>query len=128
MNVQTAPAPAQVAAPPASASQPLMKDDWHPWVNTAEFKDLLLTKKKVISYLLGVSLAFFFIVLLLAGYNRPLMAEKVSGSLNIGYVLVIAIYLASWGAALLYTFTAHRVFDPLAAKAAKAASDGRAGA
>ena len=123
MTVQTE----QAVAPPMSSRQSLTRDDWHPKVSTAEFRDLLLTKKKVISYLLGISLGFFFIVLLLAGYNRPLMAEKVSGSLNIGYVLVIAIYLASWGAALLYTFAAHRVFDPLAAKAAKAAPVGRAG-
>lgn len=122
MNIESAPASRR--APPTAVPAPAT--DWQARVAAPAFRRLIDTKRRVISLLLGGSLGFFFLVLLLAGYARPLMAAKFAGPLNLGYVLVIGIYLVSWGAALLYTFAAHRRFDPLAREALRAAGEGRA--
>ncbi|MFD2030092.1 DUF485 domain-containing protein [Ancylobacter dichloromethanicus] len=81
------------------------------------FRRLIEAKRRTIGWLLGLSLGFFFLTLLLAGYARPFMSAKAFGALNIGYVLIIGIYLVTWAAALLYMLAAHRSFDPLAAAA-----------
>ncbi|MFD2029429.1 DUF485 domain-containing protein [Ancylobacter dichloromethanicus] len=61
------------------------------------FRQLIQTKRQIIGWLLGLSLGLFFLTLLLAGYARPFMSTKAFGALNVGYVLVIAIYLVSLG-------------------------------
>lgn len=96
--------------------------NWHERVSSPSFRRLIQTKFRTIGWLLGLSLGFFFLTLLLAGFARPFMAAKAFGALNVGYVLVIAIYLVTWGAALLYTLAAHQTFDPLAAAARDAAA------
>lgn len=78
-----------------------------------------------IATLLGGSLGFFFVVMLMAGYARPLMSAKLTGALNLGYGLLIATYLICWGVALLYTLAARLSFDPLAAEAVRGAQCGR---
>lgn len=116
-------APAVGVAPPSPPLAPRMPD-WHARVQRPAFRRLIEAKRRAIGWLLGLSLGFFFVTLLLAGYARPLMAAKAVGTLNIGYVLVIAVYLVTWGSALLYTLAAHRIFDPLAAAAARDATSG----
>ncbi|MFG1427700.1 DUF485 domain-containing protein [Roseixanthobacter glucoisosaccharinicivorans] len=122
MTIQAAP----VHAPAVGASPPLLlsaeRIDWHERVESPSFRRLMQAKFKIISWLLAVSLGFFFLTLLLAGYARPFMAAKAYGALNVGYVMVIAIYLVTWGTALLYTLAAHLTFDPLAAAACDAAT------
>lgn len=122
MTIQSAPvrAPALGALPPTPLS-PARTPDWHARVEGPSFRRLIQAKRQTIGWLLGLSLGFFFLTLLLAGYARPFMATKAFGALNIGYVLVIAIYVVTWGAALLYTVAAYRTFDPLAAAARDAA-------
>ncbi|MDQ0513307.1 DUF485 domain-containing protein [Ancylobacter amanitiformis] len=120
MTIHSAPVrkPAVGGSPPLAVRMP----DWHARAEGPTFRRLIQAKRQIIGWLLGVSLGFFFLTLLLAGYARPFMAAKAFGALNVGYVLVIAIYLVTWGAALLYTLAAHRIFDPLAATARDAAT------
>ncbi|GLK83060.1 DUF485 domain-containing protein [Ancylobacter defluvii] len=122
MTIQSVPvrAPAMGTSPPSSALTPRMPE-WRARTEGTTFRRLIQTKRQIIGWLLGLSLGFFFLTLLLAGYARPFMSAKAFGALNVGYVLVIAIYLVTWGAALLYTLAAHRIFDPLAAAARHAA-------
>ena len=66
--------------------------------------------------MLILSLGFFFGVMLLAGYARTFMAEKIFGSFNVGYLLVVGIYLVCWLVAILYYVLATFYLDPLAAR------------
>lgn len=123
MTIESAPA-SRRASPPALSSP--RASEWTARVDLPAFRRLIDAKRRVISLLLGGSLGFFFLVLLLAGYARPLMAAPFAGPLNVGYALLLAIYAVSWGAALLYTYAAHHSFDPLAREAVREAEAGRA--
>lgn len=64
--------------------------------------------------MLVLSIAFFLLVTLLAGFARPLMTQKVFGPLGLGYVLIIVTYLVCWVSAIIYVNLADRFFDPQA--------------
>jgi uncharacterized membrane protein (DUF485 family) len=55
---------------------------------------------------------------ILAGFARELIATRVIGSVNLGFVLIALNYLLSWAIAIAYGRIAADKFDPLAAKAA----------
>ena len=62
-------------------------------------------------------MTFFLAVLIMAGFARPLMGAKITGSLNVGYALVLATYAMCWGLASLYAVIADTRLDPQAARA-----------
>lgn len=82
-----------------------------------EFQALLSLKRRTIWPMLGSGMTFFLAILMLAGFARPLMSEKLVGALNLGYALVLAVYVMCWGLAILYAFVADTRFDPQAARA-----------
>jgi len=57
-------------------------------------------------------LVFYLGVTALAGFAPELMASKVVGSLNLGYVLILATYAMAWIVSVLYVRIAGRSFDP----------------
>lgn len=59
---------------------------------------------------------------ILAGFAKGLLGLKVIGSLNLGFVLIIANYLMSWTLAIIYVRVANNLFDPLARDVAAALS------
>jgi uncharacterized membrane protein (DUF485 family) len=91
-------------------------------VHLMSFRALVSAKIRVVAPLLGLSLLFIFGTALLAGYDRPLMAQKVVGAFNVGYLLVLLMYGLSWAAACIYVYAANNRFD---AHAALAADDAR---
>lgn len=122
MPVSATPALEPVFDSPDRPRPPILAaTDWNACVTAPLFQRLLEVKRRTIGWLLGGSLAFFFVMMFLAGYARPFMTTKVFHSLNVGYVLIFAMYLICWCAALIYTFVARTTFDPLAAQAARAA-------
>ena len=54
----------------------------------------------------------------LAGFGKDILAIKVAGAFNVGYLLITLNYVLSWVLAIVYVRIANSVFDPLAAKAA----------
>lgn len=56
----------------------------------------------------------------LAAFAKPVMAIKVIGSVNLGFVLIAANYVLAWVLAIVYTRVANATFDPLAREAAAA--------
>ncbi|WP_295814665.1 DUF485 domain-containing protein [uncultured Deinococcus sp.] len=61
-------------------------------------------------------LVLYFLLPVLAGYNKPLMATKVFGNVTFGYVLAFAEFAMGWIMAYIYIVKA-RTFDRLAAEA-----------
>ncbi len=91
--------------------------DWHKATQLPSFKALIAAKASVIIPLLGLSMAFFLGVMLLAGFAREFMTQKVFGPLNVGYVLILATYVMCWVMAIIYAYVADNVFDPKAERA-----------
>ena len=56
----------------------------------------------------------------IAGFAKGLMAVKVIGSLNLGFMLIAFNYVLSWVLAVVYERIANKIFDPLASSAAAA--------
>ncbi|UBV42983.1 DUF485 domain-containing protein [Deinococcus taeanensis] len=61
-------------------------------------------------------LVLYFLLPVLAGYNKPLMAQKVLGNVTFGYILAFLEFVMGWVMAYLYIVKA-RTFDRLAAEA-----------
>jgi len=87
-------------------------------VQSMSFRALVSVKIRVVAPLLGFSLLFILGTALLAGYDRPLMAQKVVGAFNVGYLLVLLMYGLSCAVACIYVYAANNRFDALAALAA----------
>jgi uncharacterized membrane protein (DUF485 family) len=86
-------------------------------VQSMSFRALVNSKIRVVAPLLGLSLLFILGTALLAGYDRSLMAQKVVGALNVGYLLVLLMYALSWAVACIYVHAANNRFDAQAAQA-----------
>lgn len=86
-------------------------------VNTPAFHRLVEARRRIVVPLLGVSLAYIFAMTLLAGYGKPLMAIKVWGAFNLGYLMVLATYLLCWVVAVIYVRVANRTFEALGQEA-----------
>jgi len=83
---------------------------WDAAIASASFTELLQTKTRLVKPLLLTSFAFIITTMLLAGYAKGFMAQKVIGAFNMGYLLVLAIYLLCWAVAVIYVRTANAKF------------------
>jgi uncharacterized membrane protein (DUF485 family) len=77
------------------------------------FKDLMRAKRRIVGPLLVATLGFFVSVTLLAGYAKEFMTARLAGSLNVGFGLILAVYLVCWAGALLYVHAADGEFDEM---------------
>jgi uncharacterized membrane protein (DUF485 family) len=74
-----------------------------------------------LKYLVPMTILFlvgYLGLTVLAGFAKDLIGIRVSGSVNLGFVLIALNYLLSWAIAVAYGRIAADKFDPLAAKAA----------
>lgn len=90
---------------------------WNAATASASFAELLRTKTRLVKPLLLASFGFIVLTMLLAGYARGFMAQKVIGAFNVGYLLVLVIYLLCWAVAVIYVRTANTKFDQQSAAA-----------
>ena len=96
-------------------------DTWDRALNTSEFKTLMSMKLRCVLPLLGGSFAYLIVMTLLAGYAPGFMAQKIVGSFNVGYLLVLLTYLMCWTVSVRYVLTANRDFDMQAVAATRSA-------
>ena len=66
-------------------------------------------------------LTWYFGFIILAGVAPDFMGEKVIEGVTIGYIFALSQFIMVWVLAAAYLRRADKVFDPLAAKAARAA-------
>lgn len=115
--------PLNIVVSPTPLPRPAAVDDGRYWddaVSSTAFKQLLHTKRQLVAPLLIASFAFIVATMLLAGYAKPLLALKVAGAFNLGYLLVLVTYLVCWAVALIYVHRANARFDSQAAAAIRA--------
>jgi uncharacterized membrane protein (DUF485 family) len=85
----------------------------------ASVKKLIAEKLKYLVPMTIIFMVGYIGLTVLAGFAKDLMAIKVIGSVNLGFVLIALNYVLSWVLAIIYGRVASEVFDPLAARAAK---------
>jgi uncharacterized membrane protein (DUF485 family) len=121
-TAQLPPQAAYAAGSPAASQQ----GAWSEALAARDFRDLMDMKVRCVAPLLGGSLGLLVGIALLAGYAKPFMAQKVIGSLNLGYLLVLLAYITCWTVAVLYVRTANRRFDAQALAAVRSIQPGSA--
>lgn len=91
--------------------------DWTEATRDPSFRALMSAKTRFLVPVVAIYLGFYLGVALLAGFAREFMAQSVIGALNVGYLLILAIYAMAWIIALIYVRVANRSFDPKAEQA-----------
>src|SRR5882724_10728053 len=84
----------------------------------ASVRQLIAEKLKYLVPMTIIFMVGYIGLTVLAGFAKDLMAVKVIGSVNLGFVLIALNYVLSWVLAIVYGRVASNIFDPLAAKAA----------
>ncbi len=90
---------------------------WQKAVNLPSFRELIAAKKKILVPMVLVYFGLFMGMTLLAGYGKEFMSQKITGSFNMAYLLVLCGYLMCWVMGIVYVRIANRDFDALAARA-----------
>jgi uncharacterized membrane protein (DUF485 family)/nucleotide-binding universal stress UspA family protein len=91
--------------------------DWAAIVREPSFRELMSVKTRFIVSVTALALTFYLGVNVLAGFAPGFMSQGVLGALNVGYVLILALYVMTWLIALIYVRVANRTFDSKAADA-----------
>ena len=103
------------ALPGAASVDPDM--DWAAVVREPSFRELMSVKTRFIVSVTALALTFYLGVNVLAGFAPGFMSQRVVGALNVGYVMILALYVMTWAIALIYVRVANRTFDSKAADA-----------
>ena len=89
------------------ASQP----EWDRVAATPEFKRLITAKKTFILPATLLFLAYYFLLLILAGYAPKLLAVKVFSVVNVACMLGLSVILTGWIVVVLYAKFARKCDD-----------------
>ena len=87
-----------------------------PAARNAAYQQLVAQRNAFTLTMTLTFLVLYFLLPILAGYNKPLMAQKVFGNVTFGYVLAFAEFIMGWIMAYIYVVKA-RTFDRLAQEA-----------
>lgn len=87
--------------------------DWERLAATAEFKALLKAKVRFVVPATVFFIVYYFSLPLLVGYAPELMARKVLGVVNVGYLFALSQFFMAWLLAWAYVRAAGR-FDRMA--------------
>ncbi len=93
------------AAKPAhelTAAEEMDAADWERIAETADFKNLLASKRKFIIPATIFFVVYYFALPVLVGYAPGLMARKVWGVVNLAYLFALSQFFMAWLIAALY--------------------------
>ncbi|GAA5512737.1 hypothetical protein Dcar01_01459 [Deinococcus carri] len=82
----------------------------------AAYQQLVAERNRFTLIMSVTFLVLYFLLPIMAGYNKPLMATKVFGNVTFGYVFAFAEFAMGWIMAAIYVVRA-RQFDRLAREA-----------
>lgn len=77
-----------------------------------KFRDLRSRYRRFIFPMGAFFLAYYFLLMYLAGWHRDLMATPVIGAVNVGTLLALSQFVTTFGIAWLYTRYADARIDP----------------
>ena len=92
--------------------------DWERAEHSPEFQELVKRRRSFVVPATAFFLAWFLGFILLAGYARDFMGERITGGLTVGYVLALTQFVMVWVLAFAYIRRAESTYDPLARRAA----------
>jgi len=95
---------------------PATTPDWAAIHADPRFADLHARKSRFLWGLMLVSVVFYFLLPIGAGYFPALFKIKVWGPLNVGLVFAFSQFVVAWGIAFIYERRATREFDRMAAE------------
>jgi uncharacterized membrane protein (DUF485 family) len=82
-------------------------------------------RRSIVRPLFFFSTAFYVLGLIVLAYFPDIVTFKVSGSINVAYVIALAQFVMTFAVAYSYARRAGRVIDPMVAEALAALSDAR---
>ncbi|MBA2636770.1 MAG: DUF485 domain-containing protein [Solirubrobacterales bacterium] len=97
--------------------------DWQRAEESSEFRELVTSRRRFVVPATIFFLAWFLAFILLAGYARNFMNERITGGLTVGYMLALTQFVMVWVLTFLYIRRAETVYDPLARRAAERAQE-----
>lgn len=80
------------------------------------YQKLVASRNRFVILMTVIFMVLYFLLPFLAGYNKLLMATKVSGSITFGYIFAFLEFIIGWVMAGFYLYKA-REFDRLAEEA-----------
>lgn len=93
--------------------------DWAHIHAHPKFKELHRRKSRFLWTLMAISVVYYFLLPVGAGYFPELFKHRLWGPLNFGLVFAFSEFLVAWGIAAIYARHANRSFDALAAELQK---------
>ena len=81
-----------------------------------EFQDLRRRYRSWVLPVAAVSIAWYFLYVLLAAYAEGFMAEKLLGNINVGLVMGLLQFVSTFGVTQAYVHYADKVLDPRSAR------------
>ena len=90
-----------------------LENPWHEIAASAEFKDLVRARLRVVVPATLFFIIYYFALPILVGYAPALMERKIIGNVNVAYVFALSQFLVAWGIAAIYLRAASR-FDSMA--------------
>lgn len=89
-----------------------MQKDVHSLLESADFKALVAQKAKTSILLLLLLFASYYGFILLIGFNKPFLAQKIGETTTLGIPLGIAVIIAAWLLTVIYVVWANTSYDP----------------
>ena len=80
------------------------------------FQDLKRKKTTFLWSLMIISVVYYFLLPIGAGYYPELFKIKVWGPINVGILFALSEFVVAWSIAFIYTRRANRDFDGMAAE------------
>lgn len=89
-----------------------MAKDVRSVLESKEFKDLVAKRARVSTVLMIMLFLLYYGFILLIGYNKPFLAQKIGESATLGIPLAVAVIILAWLLTLVYVVWANAIFDP----------------
>lgn len=95
-----------------------IKPDWAAIHADPRFLDLHRRKAGFLWSLMALSVVYYFLLPIGAGYFPEFFKAQVWGPLNVGLLFAFSQFIVAWGIAFIYARRANQRFDALAAELA----------
>ena len=116
------PTPSPAAAKEVAAGHEV---HWEGLEETDEFRQLVQARWRFVAPATVFFLVYYFALPLSNGLFPSVMRTEIIGHINLAYVFALSEFVMAWILAYFYIRQATRVFDPLAEKVRRRASQGK---